>query len=120
MSASCDISRLLAGLGQARARGEAAAARGLLKFAHHVIGDSQQICPVLTGFLKGSGTVGELERTPDGPRVEAGHNASYAAAVHENLAAHHTQGQAKFLETAVRQNATKMNDFIGGEVRAAL
>jgi hypothetical protein len=120
MSASADISKLLKGLREAKARGVAAAVRGLDVFGEHVIGDSQQLCPVDTGALKASGTTLPAEANGTKLSKTIGHNVNYAAAVHERLDQHHDQGQAKFLETAIRNNAPKMKDFIAAEVKKAL
>lgn len=48
--------------------------------------------------------------------VIVGYTQSYALYVHENLEAHHSVGQAKFLEQPAREEADK----IGGIVRTAL
>lgn len=130
MSASSDMSGMLEGLGAARQRGLAAATLGVDRFGAHVIGDSQTLAPNKTGALAGGGTIGappEAVASVDMAHVEGGqivkligHNTNYAAAVHERLDVHHTQGQAKYLETAVRNNAPKMAGFVADQVRAAL
>lgn len=120
MSASCDISGLLAGLGAARDRGVALAVHALDVFGEHVIGDSQEKAPVDTGALKASGTT-EPARIDGGRIVKAlGHNLEYAAAVHERLDLHHDQGEAKFLEKAIRENADKLGPFVAGRIKAGL
>ena len=66
--------------------------------------------PVLTGALRSTGLV-------QGPALEGGEGgemqirmvvggpaAPYAAAVHENLTAHHRVGQAKYLESVVAEH----------------
>lgn len=120
MSASSDMSGMLRGLGQARQRGLAAAQRGLDVAGEHVIGDSQQLCPAATGALKDSGTTLPAEAKGGSIEKVIGHNTNYAAAVHERLDVHHTKGQAKYLETAVRNNAPKIAGFVADAVRAAL
>ena len=61
---------------------------------------SQSRTPVDTGNLKGSAYT---RRTSD-DGVEIGYTANYAIYVHENMEAAHTNGQAKFLESALRDN----------------
>lgn len=120
MSAGIDITGILRGIGEAKRRAEAAALRSMDRFGEHVIGDSQQLCPVDTGALQGSGTT--LPAELKGGKIEKtiGHNTNYAAAVHERLDQHHEKGQAKFLETAIRNNAPKLGEFVGSEVKKAL
>ena len=120
MSLSDDIRKFQDRLRQAKGQARKAAGRGLLKFANHVIGESQALTPVDTGALAASGTVGELEEAGERMSVTIGHNTTYAAAVHERLDVHHPQGQAKYLETAVRNNIPKAAEFIANEVRSAL
>jgi hypothetical protein len=117
---SADISKFLKGLQKAKAAKRRAVRRAVDVFGEHVIGDAQQLVPVYTGFLAASGTTlpaGETGRD----RIEKviGFNAGYAAAVHEVLTAHHEQGQAKFLETAVRENRPKFAPFVAARVKAA-
>jgi hypothetical protein len=121
LSADCDITELLKGLGEARERAQAAALRALDIAGEQVIGDAQQLCPVLTGALQASGTAEEpAQVVGDGVQKIIGFKTAYAAAVHENLTAHHTVGQAKFLETAVRNDAGKVKEYLADEVRKAL
>ncbi|MGB7157118.1 MAG: hypothetical protein WBD40_03565 [Tepidisphaeraceae bacterium] len=120
MSASTDISSFLKGLGEARARGIAAARRSVSRFAQHVIGDAQELAPVDTGALKASGTALPAEAKGTEISAQIGFNTNYAAAVHERLDVNHDQGEAKFLETAMRKNTPKMAEFVIDEVRKAL
>lgn len=120
MSASSDMSGMLAGLGAARQRGLAAAVRGLDAAGEHVIGDSQQLAPVATGALKASGTTLPAEAKGGSIEKLIGHNVGYAAAVHERLDQKHTQGQAKYLETAVRNNTSKIAELVADAVQLAL
>ena len=120
MSASADISKFLAGLGEAQRRVEAAALQAVDQFGEHVIGDAQQLTPVKTGALKASGTTEPAVREGGKITKRIGFNTDYAAAVHERLDLHHAQGQAKYLETAVRNNAAKMAPFVAERVKRAL
>ena len=120
MSASTDISKFLAGLGEAKQRGIAAARRSVDRFAKRVIGDAQQLTPVDTGALAASGTTEPAKMSGGKITATIGFNTEYAAAVHERLDLNHVQGQAKYLETAVRNNTPKMAEFVIDEVRKAL
>jgi hypothetical protein len=120
MSTGTDISKLLAGFAQAKERARAAALKAINEFGEHVIGDAQQMVPVDTGALAASGTT--LPAVEKGNTVEKviGFNTDYAAAVHERLDVHHEQGQAKYLETAVRENASKLSQYVADRVKASL
>lgn len=100
--------------------------KGLMKAGLRIQRESQKLAPVLTGNLKASAytrRAGEFVRLdtpssskaapkPSGTvppkRVEIGFTAAYAAAVHENLESRHENGQAKYLETALRENKFKI------------
>lgn len=69
--------------------------------------DSQGLVPVDTANLKGSAYT---QREDKG--VVIGYGAEYAAAVHEDMEARHTVGQAKYLEQAVRQNERAIVDIV--------
>ena len=63
-------------------------------------------CPVDTGILKSSGIVLPAVVAPSGVEVTLGYGGNateYARVVHEDLSAHHTVGQAKYLETPFNQ-----------------
>lgn len=115
-----DMSKLIEGCKAAHDKGIEAATVGVSKFAQHVIGDSQQLTPVDEGHLKGSGIA--LPAEVNGTMIEAemGHNTNYAAAVHEVLTAKHKEGQAKYLETAMRNNQPKMIPFVASFVEQSL
>ncbi|MGE5609000.1 MAG: HK97 gp10 family phage protein [Bacillota bacterium] len=117
MSASADISKLLQGLGKLREQKLAAASRGLSRYAAITVGESQELCPVKTGALQASGTWGEVERHGYTLTITIGHNTDYAAAVHERLDLHHEQGQAKYLETAIRQRAPGLAPYVAEEIK---
>lgn len=72
---------------------------GLLAGGLIIQAAAQQRTPVDTGNLKGSAFT---RRSPEEENVvETGFGAAYAVYVHENLEAHHDNGEAKFLENAV-------------------
>ena len=129
MASSFDIDAFKRGLAAGGQKFLAAAALGVDRFAEHVVGDAQQMCPIDTGTLMGGGVKDRTaaEVAADIPIVvkdgsihkEIGFNTNYAAAVHENLEARHTQGQAKFLSAALEANAPKAMPYIGSVVRQA-
>ena len=101
---SADISKFLSDINAIRVRQMAAARRGVDRFGEIVIGDSAELAPVDTGALKASATTLPAELHGTVVTKTIGHNVDYAAAVHEVLSSHHDQGQAKYLETAMRNN----------------
>lgn len=120
MSASADISGFLSGLGEAQRVAVKAVVAAVDVFGEHVIGDSQQLTPVDTGFLAASHTTEPAKLEGDGVSKLLGANADYAAAVHERLDQKHTQGGAKYLTNALKANEGKFGPFVGGRVAAAL
>lgn len=120
MSASIDMKEILSRLRLRRQRDLAVIEKAAGQFASHVVGDAQQITPVKTGFLQSSATFEKPQITEENVVVVVGFNASYAAAVHERLNVHHEPpGQAKFLETAIRNDGPKFVPFIAEKLRAA-
>ena len=96
-----------------------------------VLKDSLPLVPVDTGALRGSGYVAE-------PVIEDGHitdevgyggvatkinpktlepTSAYALAVHENLEAHHTVGQAKYLEQPFDEHTQNFGAKIAARVK---
>jgi HK97 gp10 family phage protein len=120
MSASADIASLLRAMQQAQSRAYAAAQAALDQAGEHVLADAQTLAPVRTGALKASATTEPAGRVGDTVLKLIGFNTSYAAAVHERLGVRHSQGQAKFLETAMRRSAPKVMQFIADEVKKAI
>jgi hypothetical protein len=116
MSASSDISKLLAGLAKAKIAKLNAAIRAVDIFGEQVIGDAQQLTPVKTGALQASGTTLPAEVNQGKVTKMIGFNTNYAAAVHERLELHHEIGQAKFLYTAMRNNQNKFAPFVAAKV----
>ena len=80
--------------------------------------EAKRRTPVDTGALRSSGRARPPERTRfGGQTVEqrltfGGPAVGYALAVHENLGAFHRVGQAKYLESVVRES----RPFMGGRV----
>jgi len=105
--------------------------KGLRRAAIMVEKDSQQLCPVLTGNLKGSSYTKMIDEAP--PKVEVGYTAVYAPIVHENPNTGQTPrhkafnkkgkkiastvGQWKFLEKALKDNRTRIIEVIVEEAR---
>jgi hypothetical protein len=120
VSASADVSKLLKGLKTAHDKAIAAAERAVNRVAAQTIGDARSLTPVKTGALQASGVA--LPAETDGTKITAtiGFNTNYAAAVHENLTAHHDVGQAKYLEAAMRRNAPKLAVEVAKQINEAL
>ncbi len=71
--------------------------------------EAKERTPVLTGALKASGHVVGPEITSRDITVVlrfGGPAIPYAIVVHENLSAYHRVGQAKYLESVIRESAT--------------
>lgn len=87
---------------------------GLLAGGLIIQREAQKRTPVLTGNLKGSAYT---RKTPEDDKVvEVGFSAAYALFVHENLEAHHTNGQAKFLESAADDTKDQVLEAIRSRV----
>lgn len=74
-----------------------AAVSGCMDWADDVMNTSKRLVPVDTGALKGSGYT-KVMSGPDGVEITLGYSQNYALYVHENMEAHHENGQAKYLE----------------------
>lgn len=77
--------------------------------AYEILVEAKRLCPKKTGNLADSGYIAY---GVDGWKV--GFGASYAVYVHENMSMKHTNGQAKFLDTAVMNIARKRKLRAGG------
>jgi Bacteriophage HK97-gp10, putative tail-component len=82
-----------------------AAQTGVAAEAQRLLTESQKRVPVKTGALRDSGRVRIQE--PQGKQISAqiDYTMPYAVVVHEDLEAHHDNGQAKYLESVLRENA---------------
>jgi hypothetical protein len=112
-----DMSEFLKGLGEARTQMMDKAVVAVDQFAEHVLGDAQQLTPVATGALQASGTTSPAEVKSESITKQIGFNTDYAAAVHENMDAHHDVGQAQYLTTALRENAPKLGPFLQSKLK---
>lgn len=118
---SFDTSQFLKGLeGEGRRRAIAAGVKGVDQFANHVIGKAQKLAPIEFGTLKASGVAEKAEAKGNDIFAVVGFNTNYAAAVHERLDLNHDQGQAKYLEDAMRTEGPKLVPFVEKEMRKAL
>jgi hypothetical protein len=100
-----------------------AARKELRRIGEEIMTAAKLLTPVDTGALRSSGHVqdsfdggaytvtlgfggvagaGGLRRGRSGRRASAGDQVGYAVKVHEDLYAHHPEGQAKFLEDPLR------------------
>jgi len=132
VSAELDPSSFLRALNQQlRPRVLDAGTRALVKAAHHVIGEAQQLAPMGGGiYSPNDPNPGELRdsayvRPPVGSgtanvSVEIGFTAIHAAVQHERLDFRHDNGQAKYLETAMQKNQQKVRNYILAEMRKAV
>ncbi|GGQ38616.1 hypothetical protein ACFFKE_32430 [Streptomyces mutabilis] len=96
----------------------AAAARGLLLGAEHVLAEAQDVVPLDEGYLQSTGTasVDDSDLTAavsfDGP---------YAVRQHEELDWRHAPGrQAKYLEQPLNASRGPVQRIIAAELRRAL
>lgn len=83
---------------------------GLLEAGLLIQGVAQKRAPIEIGNLRGSAYTRRGMLNPE--TVEVGFGAIYAAAVHEDMEASHDVGQAKYLESAVRDNEGRIVDII--------
>jgi len=93
--------------------------RALFQEAQIEMTESKRRCPVATGALKGSGTVFRPERngrTVSVTLAYGGVAAPYAIYVHEDLSAHHPNGEAKFLESVLLESAPFMASRVANRI----
>lgn len=91
------------------------AGRALVEEAQIEQKESMKRTPVLTGALRASHETSDFKFVGDTIEVSikvGGASAPYAVPVHENLSAFHKVGQAKFLESTVRESAPHMADRV--------
>jgi hypothetical protein len=73
--------------------------------------------PVDTGFLRSTGSVDPPEVRKGRAFVNLGFEAFYALYVHEDLTAHHNNGEAKFLEKASNESAAMLQKMCARAVQ---
>lgn len=127
MPTTVDISGWLAKLGKKKAAGLRGVINGVNKLNQQIVGDAQQLAPVggppysphdeAPGTLQASGVGLPAEIKGDSVVAQNGFNTVYAPIQHERLDFRHSHGQAKYLETAIRQIAPKAQAFIASEMK---
>lgn len=78
---------------------------------------AQDLTPVDTGALRSSAFTEADRQNRKKPSVTVGFEEEYALYVHENLEAHHNNGQAKFLEQPLRENADRYAEHVKNKVQ---
>ena len=96
------------------------AKKALRQEGNIILNDSIKQTPVEFGDLRRSGTVEEVKETKKEYVIAIGYNTTYAAAVHENLNAHHTVGKAKYLEDPLLARAPKISRSVAKRVKAGM
>lgn len=81
--------------------------KGLQAASIEVASEAKRLTPVDTGRLRSS-----LGWNVSDLTAVIGTNVEYAPFVHENMDARHVVGQAKFLETAARSKADRVQQLI--------
>ncbi|MDX3398447.1 minor capsid protein [Streptomyces sp. ME01-18h] len=96
----------------------AAAARGLLLAAEHVLAESQEVVPLDEGPLQNSGTASVNE----GDLAAAvSYDTPYAVRQHEELDYRHAPGRtAKYLERPLNAERQQVQALIAAQMRRAL
>jgi hypothetical protein len=82
--------------------------------------ESKRRVPVDTGTLRASGFVMEPQRSGRNISVTMAYGGAaeqYAVIVHEDLEAHHPNGQAKYLESVIKESAPHMRDRIAARIK---
>lgn len=101
------------------ARISKAAQRGLQNAANVVLDEAVNRAPIETGALRGSGktAVSGMEAAIG---FGSGTTAQYAIVQHEKIGYQHKDGEAKYLENAVRAKQGDVLNIIADEIRGAL
>ena len=87
----------------------------------YILAESKKICPVETGFLRGSGYVTEPVIAYGQILLSIGYGAGYAYWVHELIENyHHPPTKAKFLEEPLQIHAKLIPQAIHDEVNKIL
>jgi len=93
------------------------AADGLYKVGEEMMAESKERVPIDTGNLKNSGHVTQPDANAREIEVTLGYGGpavDYALTVHEDLDAFHTVGEAKYLESVVREYAPHLLSRVAG------
>jgi hypothetical protein len=114
-----------AGLASANSAVIEAARQAVRDFGEMVIGNAQELAPVETGALQGSGTAEDAKVEGNAITMVIGFNVDYAAARHERPPEHdggrrqNPKGQWKFLQTAMQQLTPRFESEVGGRIKDA-
>ena len=93
----------------------------LQRVLEEILTESKKICPVKTGYLRGSGYVSEPIIGYGQILTTIGYSAEYAWWVHENLEAnHHPPTKAKFLEEPLQMYSKNIPQAVHNEVNRIL
>lgn len=95
-------------------------AKAMYKEAQIEMTESKRRVPVDTGVLRASGFVQEPERKGSNISVTLSYGGAaetYAIIVHEDLEAHHRVGQAKYLESVLKESAPFMKQRIAARIK---
>jgi hypothetical protein len=114
------VANVVKNLERAVARLQKAAVASLKAEAAAILDQAKSRTPVETGALRASGHVDKPKI--DGRKISVqvafgGPSAPYGHIVHEDLAAHHDNGQAKFLETALAEAEPAMAQRLGARLK---
>lgn len=115
--------KLIAVLEQLGEHATTAMAGALFREANLIMTDAKEQTPVDTGTLRDSGHVEEPVINGTEVSVEMGFGGpaeKYAIIVHEDLAAHHNVGNAKYLENPALEHAATMEDRIAKDLKQDL
>lgn len=105
---------------QAQALIKAGVRRGVQSAALDLLGKAQNLAPVDTGDLRGSGNT-EFQDTAGGYTGTVGFAAEYATVQHEDLTFEHPQGgQAKYLEEPYLENLERYKDALRNTIGEGL
>lgn len=97
-----------------------AAERGVGLATEHVLGEAKKIVPHETGVLERSGRA-STEHLRTNARGAVSFDTPYAVKQHENTHYRHKQGRkAKYLESALNANKSKINAIIAAAIRGQL
>ena len=105
--------RVIRNLSRYASRMSSAMDAAVLQSAEIVKDESQASCPVATGALRDS-AVTASESADDVINAAVGYTASYALYVHERLDVTHVNGEAKFLEKALKSYETRFLPALKG------
>jgi len=97
-------------------------ALALQRVMYEILTESKKMCPVKTGYLRGSGYFSYPTLEPERIHMSIGYTAEYAWWVHENLEVHHPAAgtKAKFLEEPLQMYSKNIPEAVHREVNRLL